>query len=147
MCKLVSEIHYTTDDINETLLPATKAKSMDTEDEAVQLQARMAVDLNQFGDTLTRLLRREFLDKAEVLEKKGATNPPHLASRALYESREKNTTHTFFTSKKSGLSAVYKGIEDEAKARMASEMLLMTADSPDFLEVKNVWVVFFSLDS
>jgi len=126
-----------TDDINETLLPVTKAQSIDSEDEAVQLQTRMAMDFNQFGDTLTRLLRREFLDKAEVLTHPKPKNPPkgwapHLASEALYESREKNVTHEFFTSKKSGLSAVYKGIEDEAKARMASEMLLLTAD-PNYI--------------
>jgi len=132
MCKLVSVVHYTTDDINETLLPATKAKSMDTEDEIVRMQTRMAADLTQFSDTLTRQLRKEFLDKVEVLKTKGATKPPHLASRALYESREKNVTHAFFTSEQSGLAAIYKGIEDEAKARMASEMLLMTAD-PNYI--------------
>jgi hypothetical protein len=119
-----------TDDINETLLPATKAQSMDTEDEIVQLQTRMAVNFHQFGDTLTRLLRREFLDKVEVLNEKGKADD--LVSQAYYEAREKNATKSFFTSKKSGLAAIYKGIEDEAKARMASEMLLMTAD-PNYI--------------
>jgi len=33
---------------------------------------------------------------------------------------------------KLNLSAIYKGIEDEAKARMASEMLLMTTD-PNYI--------------
>jgi len=129
--KTIAAMTKGTDDINETLLPATKAKSMDAEDEAVQLQTRMAMDFNQFGDTLTRLLRREFLDKVEVLKEKG--NSDDLASQAYYESREKNVTHTFFTSKKSGLAAVYRSsIEEEAKARMASDMLLLTAD-PNYI--------------
>jgi len=130
---------FGTSDANATTLPATKAQSMDQEDEIVQLEVRMSADLNQFGDTLTRALRKELLEKTNIKawnwkKKKsdGSLEGPHLASHASYVSREKNVTANFFKSKKSGLAAIYKGIEDEAKARMASEMLIMTAD-PNYI--------------
>jgi hypothetical protein len=116
-----------TDDINETLLPETKADSMDMEDEIVGIQTRMSADLNQFTDTLTRALQVEL---AEIPMESG--NSRHLISLARYERDEKNATKEFFKDKKSGLSDIYKGIEDEAKAQMASEMLLMTAD-PNYI--------------
>jgi len=131
MCKLVSVVHYTTDDINETLLPATKAESMDMEDEVVGLQSRMTADLNQFGDTLTRALQKKFYDMNLTL-KDTYDKKPHIMSLAHYDRDEKNVTAAFFKSKESGLSAIYEGIEEEAKARMASEMLLMTAD-PNYI--------------
>ncbi len=127
--------NFGTSDINVTTLPATKAQSMDLEDEIVKLQTRMDADLNQFADTLTRALRKELLDKTRIEADnwmKGKDPKPHLASQAAYEMREKNVTQKFFQSKTSGLAAIYKGIEDEAKARMASEMLLMTTD-PNYI--------------
>ena len=113
-------------DLNTTRLPATKAQSMDEEDEIVQMEVRMNADLNQFGDTLTRALRKEILKQTSIKGPKGTQQD--LASQALYEMREKNVTGNFFKSKISGLSAIYKGIEDEAKARLSSEMLLLTTD-------------------
>ena len=131
MCKLVSVVHEREDDINETLLPATKAESMDMEDEVVGLQSRMTSDLNQFGDTLTRALQKKFYDMNLTL-KDTHDGKPHLMSLAHYGRDEKNVTGEFFRSKESGLSAIYAGIEEEAKARMASEMLLLTTD-PNYI--------------
>jgi hypothetical protein len=122
-----------TDDENSTKLPATKADSMDMEDEVVQLQSRMSADLKQFGDTLTRRLREEILDKSSIKAYNWSKKTPHLASLSAYEANEKNTTSAFFKSEESGLAAIYKGVEDEAKARMASEMLIMTAD-PNYID-------------
>ena len=127
--------NFGTSDINVTTLPATKAQSMDLEDEIVKLQTRMDADLYQFGDTLTRALRKELLDKTSIKAHnwmKGKDPLPHLASQAAYEMREKNTTEKFFQSKTSGLAAIYKGIEDDAKAKMASEELVMTTD-PNYI--------------
>ena len=125
--KTLAAMNSGTDDINETLLPATKADSMDMEDEVVGLQVRMSADLNQFTDTLTRALQSEF---AEIpMEEAGSR---HLISLAKYERAEKNATTTFFKSKESGLADIYKGIEEQAKAEMASELLLMTAD-PNYI--------------
>jgi len=132
MLKTLAVQNFGKSDANATTLPATKAKSMDLEDQIVQLETRMDADLNQFGDTLTRVLRKELLDKTSVQAPNWNSNKPHLAGQALYKMREKNVTSTFFKSKTSGLTAIYKGIEDEAKARMASEMLLMTAD-PNYI--------------
>jgi len=128
--KTLAVMNSGTDDINETLLPATKADSMDMEDEVVGLQVRMSADLNQFTDTLTRALQAEF---ADIDMQEGQTaGEPHLMSLARYGMKEKNVTAEFFKSKESGLADIYKGIEDEAKARMASELLLMTAD-PNYI--------------
>ena len=121
--------NFGTSDTNATTLPATKAQSMDLEDEIVKMQTRMDADLNQFGDTLTRTLRKELLDKTLITRSK---TDKTLVSEPYYEMREKNITANFFKSKVSSLSAIYKGIEDEAKARMASEMLLMTTD-PNYI--------------
>ena len=121
--------NFGTSDVNVTTLPATKAQSMDLEDEIVQMQTRMDADLNQFNDTLTRTLRKEILDKTLITRSK---NDDTLVSQPYYAMREKKTTSDFFKSKVSALSAIYKGIEDEAKARMASEMLLMTTD-PNYI--------------
>ena len=118
-----------TDDISEILLPATKADAMDMEDEIVGLQVRMSADLNQFTDTLTRALQAEF---ADIDMQEGTGKEPHLMSLARYGMKEKEVATKFFKSKESGLADIYKGIEDEAKAQMASELLLMTAD-PNYI--------------
>ena len=129
--KTLAVMNSGTDDINETLLPATKADAMDMEDEIVGLQTRMAADLNQFIDTLTRALQSEFADINMTLQHT-IDGKPHLMSLARYEFMEKNVTAEFFKSKESGLADIYKGIEEEAKAQMASELLLMTAD-PNYI--------------
>ena len=124
--KTFAAMNLGTDDANATGLPETKADSIDLEDEIVGTQVRMTADLNQFSGTLTRALEKKF---SEIDMKDGGE---HVMSLSRYDRKEKEKAKEFFRSKESGLSKIYEGIEKEVKSRMASEMLIMTAD-PNYI--------------
>jgi len=112
-------------------LPDTHGDSIDNVDEVVNLQVRMTSDLNQFGDTLTRALQKEF-SQIDLQPKDAKNGKSHLMSFARYQYEEKKAARKYFKSKKSGLAKIYEGIENEVKAKLASEMLLMTTD-PNYI--------------
>jgi len=124
--KTLAATNIGNDEANATALPATKADSIDMEDEIVGLQTRMATDFIQFDSTLTRALQKKV---SEIDMKDGGKE---LMSLARYGAKEKEVANEVFRSKASGLSDIYKGIEEDVKARMASEMLLMTTD-PNYI--------------
>jgi hypothetical protein len=111
-------------------LPPTKAKSLDLEDETVQYYTKLDPDLNEFKDTLTRRLRKIYTTNSSKGIKIGEGKK--MISLAKYRDREKNATAKFYKDKKSGLASMYEAAETEAKAELASELLLMTAD-PNYI--------------
>jgi len=117
-----------TDDTSVVQLPKTKGASLDLEDESVQIQTRLNADIHDFSDTLTRKLRADYINPAKIEIGSGDT----MLTLAEYRAKEKNVTADFYEDKKSGLAAIYEAVENEAKAKLASAELLMTAD-PNYI--------------
>jgi len=117
-------------------LPKTKAQSIDLEDEMVNLLVRNHPDLYTFVNTLTRRLMNVITVPSKILEvahNKGYKDAyghsiGKISSLSLrqYEVIEQNLTAAFFRNEKAALVDIYKSIEYEAKAKYASEALLMS---------------------
>jgi len=130
------------DESSAMKLPKTKGESIDFEDETVQIAVRMNHDLNEFGETLSRKVISQTTDKDNILEKakekgyKNAKGKPITKVKELtlmqYRTIEQLITSEYYSKKEAGLIDIYKGIEYEAKTRLASEELLMTAD-PNYI--------------
>ena len=132
-----NKTHKPSLDAGAIRLPDTHGDSIDKVDEVVNLQVRMTADLNQFADTLTRALQKEFSEIDLQPKKKDGTpdttdGKPHLMSFARYQYEEKKAARKYFKSKKSGLAKIYEGIENEVKAKLASQMVLMSTD-PNYI--------------
>ncbi len=126
-----NKTHTPSLDAGAIRLPDTHGDSIDNVDEVVNLQVRMTSDLNQFADTLTRSLQKEFSEiDLQPIDKSGGQS--HLMSFARYQYEEKKAARKYFKSKKSGLAKIYEGIENEVKAKLASQMVLMSTD-PNYI--------------
>ena len=121
------------DNASSIRLPETKGASLNYEDEAVQIQMRLKADINEFTDTLARRLRKDYIDEdkiKKVIEENDKIDEE--LTLVQYDYVEKKLTRDFFDDNKSGLQSIYKAIESESMAKLASLELLMTAD-PNYI--------------
>ena len=112
-----------TDDASAVRLPATKMESIKLVDETVAQQTRQHLDIPQFVDGLVTALRRLYTDPSKL----DVGVPPDMISLAEYAKKEKEVAHNFFSDRASGLAQIYEGVENEAKAKLGSMLLLENA--------------------
>lgn len=124
---------------NAIKLPATKADSIEEVDSAVQALMRLDIDFNEFTDGLARMLQMEY--KKEIIV---GADCDTMMTLAEYRNKELNVSAEFFKSTASGVPKMYETIIDEAKAKMSTELLMLTTDKDYIFDPSEARLAYIS---